>query len=92
MMERVADYKSLGLPQAASGEPAAHENAYIRLAGRFAGSSRLVDRPRPQQARPLLQRSRAEDGYLRRFCQRAIGARHDQHSTEAVQRQDQPQG
>lgn len=82
------DNHDAGLPQAAPGKPLAHQDAYIRLTGRSARGTGLMDRSRPKQTRPLPQRSRAQDGHLRRLHQRTLGTRPDQHPTEALQRQD----
>jgi hypothetical protein len=76
------DRDMTGLLEAAAGIPPSHEDAHIRCALRFAGIRGLVARPRYQQAWPLLQLPRAEDGALRNVRQRAHGPRSDRNLAE----------
>lgn len=83
---------STGLPPAAPEQPSAHKDADVRQSRGAAGSARVVDRARQEQARPLHQLAGAEDGRLRRFRQRAAGPFAHQRLAAIVRRQDEREG
>lgn len=80
-----------GLSSSTPVEPAAHQDADLWHAGRPTRVPRIVDRKGSEQAWPLLHLACPEDGRVWCFCQRAAGARLDQHPPEAICRPDQPE-
>lgn len=81
-----------GLSAPAAVEPAAHEDDYFRLPVGYTRTTRFMDRPRCQQAWPLLQLARAKDGALRILHQCAVGPSARWYPTEDLRWQDQSEG
>lgn len=81
-----------GLPQAAAGEPATHQDAHLRYAVRLARVPRFVDCPRPEQARPLLHLTSPQDGHIWGFHKRASWPCPHQHPPENIPREEELEG
>ena len=78
-----------GISRAAPEASSSHKDAHIRYPRCSTRSYCVLDRQRHQQAWPLCQLSRAQDGGVWSVHQRAVGTFLDPHATEGVFRKDE---